>query len=231
MIASLRYPQSCPRAIGRQTWGCTLSQSLVRNDTHLRGLICRTQILWIDQAPRAPNRRDILLNPMPPLAQPLLNEITAKVAAIEGADAASAGPHWGAMHKLLLKAKVDPAAIMRLVGGRDVKELKRVAARLRGEEVAEDVVAPAPAAVAVDASVMQSALKIFRRRVKFAQLDAESKLGVGPMSGGAQHKIDAMIPPREFPMHVWEALVHAGKLRREGEGFYSLVDDNSQVHW
>jgi hypothetical protein len=51
------------------------------------------------------------------------------------------------------------------------------------------------------------------------------------MSGGAQHKIDAMIPPREFPMHVWEALVHAGKLRREGEGFYSLVDDNSQVHW
>ena len=156
---------------------------------------------------------------MPPLAQPLLNEITAKVAAIEGADAASAGPHWGAMHKLLLKAKVDPAAIMRLVGARDVKELKRVAARLRGEEVAEDVVAPAPAAVAVDASVMQSALKIFRRRVKFAQLDAESKLGVGPMSGGAQHKIDAMIPPREFPMHVWEALVHAGKLRREGDGF------------
>ena len=168
---------------------------------------------------------------MPPLAQLLLNEITAKVAAIEGADAASAGPHWGAMHKLLLKAKVDPAAIMRLVGARDVKELKRVAARLRGEEVADDVVATAPAAVAVDASVMQSALKIFRRRVKFAQLDAESKLGVGPMSGGSQHKIDAMIPPREFPMHVWEALVHAGKLRREGEGFYSLVDDNSQVHW
>ncbi len=173
----------------------------------------------------------ILLNRMPPLAQPLLNEITAKVAAIEGADAASAGPHWGAMHKLLLKAKVEPAAIMRLVGARDVKELKRVAARLRGEEVADDVVAPAAAAVAVDASVMQSALKIFRRRVKFAQLDAESKLGVGPMSGGAQHKIDAMIPPREFPMEVWEALVHAGKLRREGQGFYSLVDDNSQVHW
>ena len=168
---------------------------------------------------------------MPPLAQPLLNEITAKVAAIEGANSASAGPHWGAMHKLLLKAKVDPAASLRLVGARDVKELKRVAARLRGEEVADGVVAPAPAAVAVDASVMQSALKIFRRRVKFAQLDAESKLGVGPMSGGAQHKIDAMIPPREFPMHVWEALVHAGKLRREGEGFYSLVDDNSQVHW
>ncbi len=230
VIASLRYPQSCHRAIGRQTWGCTLSQSLVRNDTHLRGLMCRTQICRLIKRPAVKSARYIA-EPMPPLAQPLLNEITAKVAAIEGADATSAGPHWGAMHKLLLKAKVDPAAIMRLVGGRDVKELKRVAARLRGEEVADDVVAPAPAAVAVDASVMQSALKIFRRRVKFAQLDAESKLGVGPMSGGAQHKIDAMIPPREFPMHVWEALVHAGKLRREGEGFYSLVDDNSQVHW
>jgi hypothetical protein len=161
----------------------------------------------------------------------LLNDIAAKVAAIEAAEASSAGPHWGAAHKLLLKAKVDPAAIMRLVGSRDLDALKRTLARLRGEEVPEEPAAAAPAAPTVDPAVMQNALKVFRRRVKFAQLDAESKLGVGPMSGGSRHKIEAMIPPREFPMEVWEALVHAGKLRREGQGFYSLVDDNSQVHW
>ena len=213
-----------PLALGLLVEGSTWRGHSRRNDS----------MRLKSQAPNARNdSRDAIycLTPMPPLAPQLLNELAAKLAAIESADAARAGPHWGAMHKLLLKAKVDPGAIMRLVGARDLKELKRVAARLRGEEVALDVVAPAPTPVAVDASVMQSALKIFRRRVKFAQLDAESKLGVGPMSGGAQHKIDAMIPPREFPMHVWEALVHAGKLRREGDGFYSLVDDNSQVHW
>ncbi|MCE9620192.1 MAG: hypothetical protein K8R92_09820 [Planctomycetes bacterium] len=168
---------------------------------------------------------------MPPLPEQLLSELAAKVAAIESADAAGAGPHWGGVHKLLLKAKVDPNAIMRLVGSRDVTELKHVLARLRGEEIASETIAPPPSAPVVDPAVMQSALKTFRRRVKFAQLDAESKLGVGPMSGGSKHKIEAMIPPREFPMDVWEALVHAGKLRREGQGFYSLVDDNSQVHW
>jgi hypothetical protein len=40
-----------------------------------------------------------------------------------------------------------------------------------------------------------------------------------------------MIPPKEFPLAVWDALVLAGKLRREGQGFYSLVDDGTQVHW
>ena len=63
---------------------------------------------------------------MPPLAQQLLNELAAKLAAIESADAASAGPHWGAMHKLLLKAKVDPRRDHAL-GGR--AGLERIEAR------------------------------------------------------------------------------------------------------
>ena len=78
---------------------------------------------------------------------------------------------------------------------------------------------------------MQEALRVFRRRLKFAQLDADSKLGVGPMSGGSRNRIQAMVPPREFPARVWEALADAGKLRREGQGFYAITDDGDGVRW
>ncbi len=169
---------------------------------------------------------------MAPPPESLLAEIAAKAQAIETSDAATAGPHWGALHKLLLKAKVDPKAIMRLVASRDLADLHRTLSLVRGEEPPATIDAP-PAATrkAVDPAAMHHAMKIFRRRVKFAQLDAESKLGVGPMSGGANHRIQSMVPPREIPIEVWEALADAGKLRREGDGFYAIVDDNSDVHW
>ena len=41
----------------------------------------------------------------------------------------------------------------------------------------------------------------------------------------AGHEVDAIEPPSEFPMTVWAALADAGKLRREGKGFYSLVNE------
>ena len=161
----------------------------------------------------------------------LLSEITAKLLAIESADAASSGPHWGAMHKLLLKAKVGGASLLPIVGTRDLAELKNVIATLRGEEVVPIIKEPAPVIAEIDPSILQSALKMYRRRMKFSRLDRESTLGVGPMSGGANHRIESMIPPKEFPLAVWDALVLAGKLRREGQGFYSLIDDGTEVQW
>lgn len=181
----------------------------------------------------------------------LLKEIATALAAIESTDAAAAGPHWGAMHKLLLKAKADPSALMRVVATRDVAELKRVVARVRGDEVPSDGggaggvdggageahghagagAGAASGAAEVDPSVMNDALRAFKKRVKLTQLDAESKLGVGPMSHGSDQRIQAMIPPREYPFEVWEALVRAGKLRREGQGFYSIVETGGNRHW
>ncbi|MSR18845.1 MAG: hypothetical protein EXS00_06730 [Phycisphaerales bacterium] len=160
------------------------------------------------------------------MSAPTLAEITARLTTIAAADAASAGPHWGAMHKLLLKAKVDARAIMSVIGSRDLKGLQRMIAELQGGEVAAKPAAAAP----IDPSELNDALRLFRRRLKFCQLDADSKLGVGPMTGGGADRIDSMIPPREFPFEVWEALVLAGKLRRTGEGFYSLVPDG-KAHW
>ncbi len=161
----------------------------------------------------------------------LLAEIGVNLGAIEASAAADAGPRWGAMHKLLLKAKVDGRSLLGVIGNRDLAELRNVVARLRGETVVSAPVAEAPPVAEFDPTLLQTALKTFRRRIKFSRLDSESRLGVGPLSGGANHRIESMIPPKEYPTAVWDALVRAGKLRREGDGFYSLTDDNSQKHW
>jgi hypothetical protein len=174
------------------------------------------------------------MNPLPPA---LLKDIAAALAALEAADPAAAGPHWGAMHKLLLKAKADPQALMRVVGMRDVAELKRLVARARGEAVPD-----APAADSADAglpsehpefdqALLQDALRLFRKRLKLMQLDADSNLGHGPMSGTGQHRIQSMVPPREHPMAVWDALARLGKLRRDGDGFYSIVEQAGGAQW
>ena len=72
-----------------------------------------------------------------PLQPQLVKDIDSALARIQAAEPSAAGPHWGAMHKLLLKAKIDPQAIMRLVGARDTAELTRAVARAKGEEVVE----------------------------------------------------------------------------------------------
>ena len=182
-----------------------------------------------------------------PLPPQLVKEIDAALAKLEAADAASAGPHWGVMHKLLLKAKVDPQALMRIVGSRDLAEMRRAVARAKGESV-EDVQATVDAGgtggvagsggatgaedvPAFDQALLQEALRLFRKRLKLSQLDADSKLGHGPMSGTGQYRIQSMVPPRDHPAAVWEALVRAGKLRREGDGFYSLVEQPGGAQW
>ena len=182
-----------------------------------------------------------------PLQPQLIKELDAALAKLESTDPAAAGPHWGAMHKLLLKAKVDPQALMRIVGARDVAELKRAVARAKGEEVPEAAAgegigsgsAPADAAASasgaahtpdIELPILQDALRMFRKRLKLMQLDADSKIGHGPMSGTGQHRIQSMVPPRDFPIAVWEALARMGKLRREGDGFYSLIEQTG-AHW
>ena len=182
-----------------------------------------------------------------PLQPQLIKELDAALAKLESTDPAAAGPHWGAMHKLLLKAKVDPQALMRIVGARDLAELKRAVARAKGEEVPEaaagegagngaastDAAESASSAAHtpdIELPVLQDALRMFRKRLKLMQLDADSKIGHGPMSGTGQHRIQSMVPPRDFPIAVWEALARMGKLRREGDGFYSLIEQTG-AHW
>lgn len=185
----------------------------------------------------------------------VVKELDAALAALEAADPASAGPRWGAMHKAMLKAKFDPQTLMRIVGARDLDAMRRAVRQAKGEAVdAADgdpgtaagalgpghgpgsASAPRPAsapgaAPEVPLDVMQDALRMFRKRLKLSQLDADSKLGHGPTSGTGQHRIQSMVPPRDFPAAVWEALVRAGKLRREGDGFYSIIEQPGGAQW
>jgi len=166
----------------------------------------------------------------PPAA--LIAELESATAAIE-ADPASAGPKWGAVHKLMLKAKVPPADAARLIVSRDAKGLRALVHALRGGAPAVDAAAsaaapesPASAPVPdVDPATMKSAMRAFRRRLKVTRLDHESRLGVGPMTSGKAHEVDAILPPREFETDVWRALVASGKLRDVGRGFFALAEE------
>jgi hypothetical protein len=76
--------------------------------------------------------------------------------------------------------------------------------------------APAPEQV-------KAAFKAFKKRLKLTRLDAESSLGGGPLSGGRDSAIVAIIPPAGFPQLVWDELVRQGKLKKSGHGMYELV--------
>lgn len=69
----------------------------------------------------------------------------------------------------------------------------------------------------------KKALKAFKKRLKLTQLDDESRLGHGPMSGGGKEQVVSIQPPAGFGREIWEELAEAGILRRDGIGFYQLV--------
>ena len=77
---------------------------------------------------------------------------------------------------------------------------------------------------APSADELKRALKAFRKRLKLTRLDAESRIGVGPMSSGAGWGVVGIMPPDQFPRSVWDELVKQGKLKKAGQGMYSLVE-------
>ncbi len=82
---------------------------------------------------------------------------------------------------------------------------------------------PTSAAATPSPETLKAALKAFKKRMKFTQLDDESRIGRSPMSGGQKSSIAAITPPDQYPRAVWEELVRQGKLKSESHGMYSLV--------
>lgn len=81
-----------------------------------------------------------------------------------------------------------------------------------------------PAEGAHSPEQLKLALKAFKKTLKLTRLDSQSRLGVGPMSGGSTWGITAIMPPIQYPRSVWDELVAQGKLRNAGRGMYSLVE-------
>ena len=76
----------------------------------------------------------------------------------------------------------------------------------------------------LDPAQLKNAMKAFKKRLKLARLDDESRLGYGAMSSGGRSGIVAIPPPTRYPQAVWDELVRQGKLRRAGQGLYELPD-------
>ncbi|MDZ4688818.1 MAG: hypothetical protein SH850_27400 [Planctomycetaceae bacterium] len=71
---------------------------------------------------------------------------------------------------------------------------------------------------------LKLALKAFKKRLKLTRLDAESKVGKSPLTGGANWGITAIMPPNQYPQAVWDELVKQGKLKPAGHGLLSVVE-------
>ncbi|MBM4037323.1 MAG: hypothetical protein FJ290_02315 [Planctomycetes bacterium] len=82
---------------------------------------------------------------------------------------------------------------------------------------------PGPPPAPPDPQQLKSALKAFRKRLKFMRLDDESKLGGhGAMTGGRHSGVVGIAPPGDFPKAVWDELVKQGHLKYLGHGLYQL---------
>lgn len=79
-----------------------------------------------------------------------------------------------------------------------------------------------------DSVQLKNALKAFKKRLKMARLDDESRLGHGAMTGGGRSGIVAIMPPNQYPPRIWEELVRQGKLRSAGYGLFELADEISR---
>ncbi len=73
-----------------------------------------------------------------------------------------------------------------------------------------------------DRLVLKRAMKAYRKSFKVTVLDAESSLGGGPMSSGRKSTITGIMPPRRYPLEVWDYLVHQGRLLGGARGIYEL---------
>ena len=83
---------------------------------------------------------------------------------------------------------------------------------------------PPPSPAGHSPQELKLALKAFKKRLKLTRLDAESRIGVGPLSSGSTWGIVAIMPPNQYPRSVWEELVRQGKLKNAGQGMYALVE-------
>ena len=71
---------------------------------------------------------------------------------------------------------------------------------------------------------LKRAMKAFRKRLKLARLDEDSKLGHDPLSKGQKSTISGVKPPEQYPKEVWDHLVEIGRLRDIGHGIYEVVE-------
>mgnify|MGYP001246170375 CR=1 FL=1 len=132
---------------------------------------------------------------------------------------------WGDLHRALADAGIQGGDIMPLILARDMDAisaaLDRLDQGLSALDQSEEAEQASPTEDVPD-DIKRQAMKAFRKRLKLTRLDHESRLGVGPLTGGKNASFDSILPPHEFPDVVWKALAAEGQLESTGRGFYQL---------
>ena len=74
---------------------------------------------------------------------------------------------------------------------------------------------------------LKRAMKAFRKRLKLARLDEESKLGHDALTKGGHSTIVGVKAPEQYPQEVWDRLVELGRLQAIGHGLYQAPEEPS----
>lgn len=147
-----------------------------------------------------------------------LDKLLAAIKALP--DPRRAATEWRQAYTLLKKTTAAGNHLDNVIGGRDVAGLTQIVDQLRAPEASA-----APAGPVIDEAVLKAAMKAFRRRLKFDQLDEDSKIDPrDPTSKGAA-KVTALEPPREWGHEVWDELARRGAIKRVGRGLYEMAAD------
>jgi len=72
---------------------------------------------------------------------------------------------------------------------------------------------------------MKKALKAFKKKIKNLRLEDDSRIGHSPLSGSGKQHIVSIQPPSGFGRETWEELADKGFLKRDGGGFYELIEN------
>jgi hypothetical protein len=99
---------------------------------------------------------------------------------------------------------------------------------MSADEPASQPVPPPSDGAGIPPEQLKGAFQAFKKRLKLARLDDESRLGHRATSSGGKSSIEGIQPPRQFPREVWEELVRRGKLRYVGHGLYGLGADQAE---
>ena len=132
---------------------------------------------------------------------------------------------WATIARLLPRSTTDQAEAKRIIEEQDATALDVLLASIENPKAAKPE-SPVPEATHQE---MKDAMHAFRKRLKLARLNDESKIGGRQLTGGKRSEIDAVEAPRDYPERVWKALVHAGKLRDAGGGFYTDAEDRPRL--
>jgi len=68
---------------------------------------------------------------------------------------------------------------------------------------------------------LHRAFKAFKKKLKMQQLEEDSRLGRGPMSG-ARTTVLSIQPPTGFGREIWVELAEKQWLKADGGGFYAI---------